>query len=76
MSYHTLPPININLDPKHFKLSCTDEYNYKISPSVSNYSSIVKYLIEDHGDQWDFIKKYTNKYDIVLCFTKCYSHCC
>ena len=65
MSYYILPPININLEPKHFKLSCTKEYNYKISPSVSNYSSMVKYLIEDHSDQWDFIKKYTNQYEFI-----------
>ena len=68
VTYFLLPQIEYNIRPTNLKIVFEEEEKAKsafINPSLKIYQAKIKGLIDDHIDDWDTIKKYTNPFEFI-----------
>lgn len=72
MTFFVLPNININIKPKNLRLELNElgennkyEDHIHISKNTSKYLNQIKKEIENYGNDWNKIKKYTNPYEFI-----------
>ena len=68
VTYFQLPQIEYNIRPTNLKIEFeekkTDKYVF-INPSLKRYQEKIKGLIDNHLNDWDNIKKYTNPFEFI-----------
>lgn len=71
MSYFTLPNMLLKINPENLKLEFITKSNYQKQNNVYINESVEKYLkqnkekINEHYNEWDNYKKYTNQYEFI-----------
>ena len=67
MTYFIIPHIHNNILPSHLKIKFIEREKNKpfINLSISEYTTQIKELIDEHSKYWDSIKKFTNPYEFI-----------
>jgi 23S rRNA U2552 (ribose-2'-O)-methylase RlmE/FtsJ len=65
MTYYILPSISNTINPNNLKIKFNDNNAASINKTFTRYLNQIKGNINQHGDEWDNVKKFTNPYEYI-----------